>query len=321
MLIGEEVMRAMPTKRSQDTLGLLRSHKKMATAIGNQVMSKIDPPVDVVAKLRMNGTSALPIRNLDIPAITVYPQRITVENGVILHCHGGAFVSGGLLQCRALISPICAAAGARAVTFSYRLSPKYPYPAQLEDAYSIYRFLRSLGYAARKIALIGESAGGNLALSLTRKLRAEGEEMPACLALLSPWVDLAQTGESYRALEDVDATLNARELMDDAVQFAGGPERLTDPDISPVYADFSGFPPTLIHCGTNEILLSDSEKLERAMLRDGVDARLVRWAGMCHVFQAFGFEESKASNSQLGAFLNAHLAQQDDMNTKAGDGR
>lgn len=307
MLFRKGVMRTMPSKRSQETLGLLRSHKKMATAIGNQVMTKIDPPLDVVARMRMNGTYALPIRNLALPAMTVYPQKILAEDGVILHLHGGAYVSGGILQCRALISPICAAAGVRAVTFSYRLAPAYPYPAQLEDAYQVYRFLRAIGYAANKIAFIGESAGGNLALSLTRKLRSEGEEMPACLALLSPWVDLAQTGESYRALESVDATLNAQELMESAVHFAGSAQRLLDPDISPVYADFNGFPPTLIHCGTHEILLSDSERLEKAMLRDGVDVRLVRWAGMCHVFQAFGFDESRASNSQLGAFLYAHV--------------
>ncbi|MBR6185749.1 MAG: alpha/beta hydrolase [Clostridia bacterium] len=307
MLRAKEVMRAMPTKRSQDTLGMLRSHKKVATAIGNQVMTKIDPPLEVVARMRMNGTSALPIRNLPFSALTVYPKKIAVEDGVILHMHGGAYVSGGILQCRALISPICAAAGVRAVTFTYRLAPAHPYPAQLEDAYTAYRFLRAIGYEAGKIAFIGESAGGNLALSLARKLREEGEEMPACIALLSPWVDLAQTGESYRTLEKVDATLDARELMENAVQFAGSAERLKDGGISPIYADFTGFPPTLIHCGTHEILLSDSETLEKAMLRDGVDARLVRWAGMCHVFQAFGFEESKASNSQIGAFLRAHL--------------
>ena len=105
----------------------------------------------------------------------------------------------------------------------------------------------------------------------------------------------------------MDATLDAGELMESAVAFAGSRERLHDPDISPVYDTFTGYPPVLIHCGTHEILLSDSEKLEDAMQRDGVDARLVRWAGMCHVFQAFGFEESKASNRQIGQFLLDHL--------------
>ena len=228
-------------------------------------------------------------------------------DAVILHLHGGAYVSGGLLQCRRLISPICAAAGVRALTFSYRLAPQYPYPAQLEDALNAYRYLLSLGYEPKKIAFVGESAGGNLALALALYLRDAGEELPGAIALLSPWVDLKQTGESYASLADVDATLDGEELMKDAVAFAGSQDRLGDADISPVYACFDGFPPVLIHCGTQEILLSDSEMLDRALVRDGVEAQLVRWEGMCHVFQAFGFEESKAANLQIGQFLKSHL--------------
>ena len=297
----------MPTRRSQEMLGLIRSHKKLASNFSNGMLMKIDAPPQRVAKLRMNGTYAAALLDLPMPAMMVSPKGKAVKNAVLLHLHGGAYVSGGLLQCRALISPICAASGIRAVTFSYRLAPEFPYPAQLEDAYQVYQFLIQVGCAPEKIGLVGESAGGNLALALMLRLRREGKPLPGAVALLSPWVDLAQTGESYQTLKNVDATLNADELMASAISFAGTRERLTDPDISPVYADFHGFPPVLIHCGNSEILLSDSEMLERAMLRDGVSARLVRWAGMCHVFQAFGFEESKASNQQIGLFLRKHL--------------
>lgn len=297
----------MPSRRSQEMLGLIRSHKKLASNLSNGMLMKVDLPVERVAKFRVNGTSALPVNGLDMPAMRIKPRKILVDDAVLLHLHGGAYVSGGLLQCRALISPICADAGIRAVTFSYRLAPEFPYPAQLEDAYRVYQFLRSAGFQAKKIGLVGESAGGNLALALTMRLRNMGEKLPGALALLSPWVDLAQTGESYRTLKDVDATLNTEELLQSAIAFAGGEENLKKPAISPIYADFHGFPPTLIHCGTSEILLSDSEKLEEAMLHDGVDAHLVRWAGMCHVFQAFGFEESKAANRQIGQFLRTRL--------------
>ena len=297
----------MPSKYSQGMLGLIRSHKKFATGVSNDWIMKIDPPAHVVAKLRVNGTKAISVNDLQMPAMMVFPPKVTVEDAVILHLHGGAYVSGGMLQCRALISPICAFSGIRAVTFSYHLAPKYPYPAQLNDAYRAYTFLLGSGYPARKIALVGESAGGNLALELALRLRDEGKELPGAIALLSPWVDLAQTGSSYSALADLDATLDAGELMKNAIDFAGCKERLRDLDISPVYADFTGFPPVLIHCGTHEILLSDSEKLEHVMLRDKVDAKLFRWAGMCHVFQAFGFEESKAANRQIGQFIYDHL--------------
>ena len=297
----------MPSRKSQEMLELIRSHKKLASNVSNGMLMKVDAPAERVAKIRVNGTTALPVKGLEMPALRIKPKNILAEDAVLLHLHGGAYVSGGLLQCRALISPICAEAGIRAVTFTYRLAPEHPYPAQLDDACKAYRFLRDAGYPANKIGLVGESAGGNLALALCLRLREQGEELPGALALLSPWVDLAQTGESYEQLKSVDATLNAEELMESAVAFAGGRERLTSPDISPVYADFTGFPPTLIHCGTREILLSDAEKLAEAMLRDGVDAHLVRWEGMCHVFQAFGFEESKAANHQLGVFLYEKL--------------
>lgn len=293
----------MPTKRSQEMLNLIRSHKKMAGNIGRNYLMKVDPPAETVARLRVNGTTAEMVRGLPFEAIMVTPQKINREDAVILHLHGGAYVSGGMLQCRALISPICAAAGLRAMTFTYHLAPQHKYPVQLQEARGAYQYLLDQGYAPERIALVGESAGGNLALELTLKLREEGKKLPAALALLSPWTDLAQTGESYRTLKDEDATLNAEELMEAAIGFAGSKDRLKDADISPVYADFTGFPPVLIHCGTSEILLSDSEMLESAMIRDGVDVRLFRWVGMCHVFQAFGFEESKASNRQIGEFL------------------
>ena len=298
----------MPTRKSQGMLGLLRSHKKFVTTVGNDWIMRVNPPADVVAKLHMQGTTAQTVPSLHMPALMVEPHPLDNKDAVILHMHGGAYVSGGILQCRSLISPICAAAGVRALTFCYRLAPQYPYPAQLEDAYRAYRYLRDQGFAAEKIAFVGESAGGNLALALALRLRDEGEKLPCAIALLSPWLDLAQRGDSYKTLQRVDATLDGEELLQCAIRFSGGEDKLTDPRISPVYADFTGFPPVQIHCGTNEILLSDSEQLELALLRRGVKAQLLRWVGMCHVFQAFGFEESRASNRQIGMFLKKHLA-------------
>ncbi|MBR4359579.1 MAG: alpha/beta hydrolase [Clostridia bacterium] len=300
----------MPSQRSQKTLGLIRAHKRTASAIGRSWIMRLDPTAKSVARLRMVGTRAKTIDTLGMPAVMILPQHIAVDDAAILHMHGGAYVSGGILQSRAIASPICAAAQIRTLTFSYRLAPRDPYPAQLEDAYRAYCYLREQGFAPGKIAFMGESAGGNLALSLAAKLRDAGEEMPAAIALMSPWVDLAQTGDSYERLVDVDATLDAENLMESAIAFAGSPSRFMDGDISPLYADFTGFPPIQIHCGTHEILLSDSERLEEALQRDGVQAQLFRWVGMCHVFQAFGFEESRASIHQIGQFLHEHLKKQ-----------
>jgi acetyl esterase/lipase len=297
----------MPSKRSQDMLDMIQAHKKMASDFSNGWLMKVDAPAGAVARLHVRGTTGTAVAGLDMPAVMVTPDKLEIPDAVILHMHGGAYVSGGLLQCRTLISPICAATGARALTFSYRLAPQYPYPAQLEDALRAYRYLTNAGVSPRKIAFVGESAGGNLALALALCLRDAGEEMPAAIALLSPWVDLAQTGESYEALSGVDATLDKDGLLKSAVDFAGSEKGSGTREFLPSTLTLPVFPPTLIHCGTREILLSDSEMLNHAMLRDGVEAQLVRWEGMCHVFQAFGFEESKAANWQIGQFLKKHL--------------
>ena len=236
----------MPSKRSQDMLDMIQAHKKMASDFSNGWLMKVDAPAGAVARLHVRGTTGATVAGLDMPAVMVTPDKLEIPDAVILHMHGGAYVSGGLLQCRTLISPICAATGARALTFSYRLAPQYPYPAQLEDALRAYRYLTNAGVSPRKIAFVGESAGGNLALALALCLRDAGEEMPAAIALLSPWVDLAQTGESYEALSGVDATLDKDGLLKSAVDFAGSEERLRDAEISPVFASFTGFPPTLM---------------------------------------------------------------------------
>jgi acetyl esterase/lipase len=238
----------------------------------------------------------------------VYPGCLMNESTVILHMHGGAYVSGGLLQARVLASHIAAATCLNVMTFAYRLAPEYAYPAQLNDAMAVYNYLISQGYTPDNIALTGESAGGNLALALALKLKAEGRPMPACIALLSPWGDVELTGDSYRDLAGVDPTLDIVTIREAALGFVGGDRSLMkDPLVSPIHADFHGFPPVQIHAGTKELLLSDAEMLAAAMRRDDVPVTLMCWEGMCHVFQVFGFPESRLSMKSIGQFLNEHL--------------
>ena len=298
----------MRSRKSQGALGLLRAHKKAQAAVSNDLVMGLNLPADIIARIRMYHTSARPMGGLGMPALMVEPTETADETCVLLHLHGGAYTSGGLLQCRAVISPVCAEAKLPALTFSYRLAPRYRYPAQLEDALTAYDCLIAMGYAPEKIAFVGESAGGNLALALALRLKQTGRPLPAALALMSPWTDPLQTGDSYRSLKDVDPTLDEEALMRSALAFAGGSEELLkDPMISVKDADFTGFPPTQIHVGTSEILLSDAEALDRKMDGDGVDSQLIRWEGMCHVFQIFGFEESHLSYRMIGKFLREHL--------------
>ncbi len=297
----------MPTKRSQFILSAIRNNRALFDMLSDRMMH-IDAPADRVAGMPMIGTTGK-LQNVgDIPAILVSPGCLMDDRTIILHMHGGAYVSGGLLQARVLASHIAAATCLNVMTFAYRLAPDYPYPAQLNDAMAVYNYLLSQGYAPENIAFTGESAGGNLALALALKLKAQGRPMPACIALLSPWGDVELTGDSYRDLKGVDPTLDLDTIRDAALHFVGGDRYLMkDPLISPIHADFHGFPPVQIHAGTKELLLSDAERLAAAMRRDDVSVTLMCWEGMCHVFQVFGFPESRLSMKAVGQFLNEHL--------------
>ncbi len=293
----------MPSKQSQRALELMRSNRRLFQQMGNSALGLVDLPDEGVAELNVFGTKARLIGKTP-PSLLVWPRRVAADGTMLLHLHGGAYVSGNLLQCRMFFSPFCAAAKLPGVTFAYRLAPDNPYPAALEDAISVYRMVVAGGIRPEKVGLIGESAGGNLALALTQYLRDRGEPLPGALCLLSPWTDLLQTGDSYRSLSEVDATLNAPELMQSALSYAGGDaEKLRGPMLSPIHARFEGFPQTQIHVGESELLLSDAVTLYAAMKRDGAEAQLIRWAGMPHVFQMYGFRESRVSIRAAGAFL------------------
>lgn len=298
----------MPSRRSQRTMELLRTHRRFFQQASNQVLGLAKLSDEGVAELNVYGTKGSLMRDCSVPALWVYPRRVAAEDAVLLHFHGGAYVSGNLLQARMVISPISAAAKLQGVTFSYRLAPEYTFPAQLEDAMEVYRMVLRYGARPERIGFVGESAGGNLALALALRLRELGEALPGALCLLSPWTDPAQTGESYRTLRDVDVSIDPDQLIVSARQFVGGDESLfRNPLISPIYASFQGFPPTQIHAGESEVLLSDSQTLATLMRRDGVEVSFLRWVGMPHVFQVYGFEESRASIKTMGDFLQRTL--------------
>ena len=267
-----------------------------------------DAPADTVAGMPMLGTKGKSLVIGEVPAIMVSPGCLSDTETIILHMHGGAYVSGGLLQARVLASQIAAASCLNVMTFAYRLAPEHPYPAQLQDAWTVYTYLLDQGFAPENIALTGESAGGNLALALALKLKKESRPMPACLALMSPWGDVELTGKSYHELQGEDPTLDFDAIQKAAQDFtAGDAGLLRDPMVSPIHADFTGFPPVQIHVGTKELLLSDAETLADVLLRDQVQVTLMRWEGMCHVFQVFGFPESRMSMKAIGQFLRNQL--------------
>lgn len=224
------------------------------------------------------------------------------EAEAILYFHGGAYMAGSIVSTRPLAVDFAQVTGRNVLSFEYRLAPEHPFPAALEDGYAAYLYMLSLGLSAERIAFAGDSAGGGLELAVALKAREEGTPLPAAIAALSPWVDLTLNDETYTENRWTDPLLERKKLLRAAMYYAYG-RYLMDPFISPVFADFTGFPPTLIHVGTHEVLLGDSRRLAASLRRANVDVELQEWEGMWHVWHIFDVPESHAALRGIADFL------------------
>ena len=221
---------------------------------------------------------------------------------VILYCHGGGYTSGGLGFSKVLASKLTRATGMDTLAFDYRLAPEHPYPAAEEDALTAWGHLESLGIAPGDIVLAGDSAGGNLALVLCLKLREAGRGLPGALLLMSPWTDMTASGESLRGRAGIDPVLTPEYMYAVREAYAGGLDP-SDCLLSPLFADFAGFPPALIQVGTHEILYSDAERLAERMLAAGADCRLEVWENMWHDFQMYPSKTASNAIQNMAHFL------------------
>lgn len=231
-----------------------------------------------------------------------YVNRAHMKKYIILYCHGGGYSTGSSLYARILTGKLAASTSMDVLSFDYRLAPEHPYPAAIEDAMQVWNYLMLLGYGARDIILAGDSAGGNLALSLTLKLKEEGRLLPRGLVLMSPWTDLTSSGKSYISKAEIDPVLNGAYLEKMIRNYAEGQE-LTNPLISPLFGDYVGFPPTYIQVGNNEILLDDSVMLYKKLLKANVSVKLEMFKGMWHVFQMSPFKTAYEAMDKNAEFI------------------
>lgn len=223
--------------------------------------------------------------------------------GVILYLHGGAYALGSINLHREWIARLAAATKTRCLAINYRLAPEHPFPAALEDTLSTYGWLLNQGVQASKIVIAGDSAGGGLSLATLIRLRSIGEALPAGAICISPWVDLTLGGASIQQKASLDPILDAASLKKYAKYYADG-KALTDPLLSPVYADLRDLPPLLIQVGTDEILLDDATRIADAAREFGIDVTLSIWDGMFHVFQMISFlPETKQALAQIAKFV------------------
>jgi len=227
---------------------------------------------------------------------------------VLLYFHGGGYCSGSIRSHRGMVGATGRAAGVRTLALGYRLAPEHPFPAALDDALDAYRFLLTEGYPPGRIALGGDSAGGNLVLACMLRLRAEGLPLPGCGWLVSPWIDLRMTGDSLADKAAVDPLIQRDYLHSLAQAFLAGHDP-DDPLVSALHADLSGLPPMLVQVGSAETLLDDAVRVTRALGAADVEVRLEIWPHMIHAWHLWAarLAEGQAAIAAAGGFIAGRL--------------
>jgi len=232
------------------------------------------------------------------------------EESLIIYLHGGSYTAGSFNSHKDLVQRLSREAKCKIITIEYGLAPEQPFPKGLNDVIKIYNWLiNEEKYKPNKIVIVGDSAGGGLTLATLVKLRDLNIKLPAAGVCLSPWTDLAFTGESYYDKNIRDPGITLDDLMFAAKLYIGNNDP-KNPYISPVYADLKGLPPLLIHVGTVEKLLNDSTRVAESAKKAGVNVTLKVWNEMIHVFQAYAvlIREGEESIKEIGSFILNHFA-------------
>ena len=251
----------------------------------------------------------------------VFRKKKNPGDNVVLVLHGGAYVSRMMFYYRVLNKRYSKASGGGTVVhFDYRCAPEHIYPAALEDALKVWDWLLEKGVKPEHIVTVGDSAGGHLTVDLWMKLREQGRELPKASVLMSPWLDMTASGDSYVDNYKVDPVFGikgetpAREAVTALLQKSElymwlGENDRTDPYISPIFNEFDDkYPPTFVTAGGDEMLLSDSETLVKKLKQAGVEATL--WVGdrMFHAYPVYQlFPEARQALKAICAFIEKQL--------------
>ena len=243
------------------------------------------------------GTLRAAVETVQTDNVTIHiatPEAVLKSSCAYLDFHGGALVVGGGEACRAQAQMQADQHGAVCYGVDYRMPPEHPYPAALDDALAAYRYVLER-HSPSRIIVGGRSAGGNLAAAMLLRGRDEGLPMPAGMILLSPEVDLTESGDSFEVNQMVDVVLPGS-LMRNNRLYAGSAD-LSHPYLSPLFGDLTGFPPTFLQSGTRDLFLSNAVRMHRALRRADVKAEL-------HIFEAMphgGFQGNTPEDRELAS--------------------
>jgi monoterpene epsilon-lactone hydrolase len=277
------------------------------------------------------GPRTVPGRSIPVPA-TVSPELgVTIEptviggvkafilsprvipavnqNRLLIHVHGGGYVFFPGESGTGEAALMAAFGGFKVISLDYRMPPDFPYPAAMDDAMAVWKAALTMA-DPRRMAIFGSSTGGGMTLAMILRAKQEGLPLPAAIAPGAPWSDLTETGDTYKTNEWLDNVLvSYNGFLSSAAQLYANGHDLKDPQLSPIYGDFTGFPPAILTSGTRDLFLSLTVLTHRKLRRAGVEAELQVFEGMSHAQYLFdpSAPETKEAFSEIARFFDKHL--------------
>ena len=232
------------------------------------------------------------------------------RNQLIINVHGGGYVYGPGESGTAEAALMAAYGGYKVIEFDYRMPPDAPYPAAMDDAMAVYRAALKMA-PPNRIGIVGTSTGGGMTLALILRAKAEHLPLPAAIAPGTPWADLTEVGDSYKTNEWIDNVLVSYSgYLTHAAQLYANGHDMKDPQLSPIYGDLHGFPPTILTTGTRDLFLSNTVRTHRKLREAGVEAQLEVFEGLSHAQYLFDPTaiDTKEAFGEITAFFDRHLA-------------
>jgi acetyl esterase/lipase len=279
------------------------------TLLQQGVATKIPIPFEEAALQLDVAVERDLVAGVPVHWLTPKKERNSPGKALFVYIHGGAYVFMGGDDGAREAAIITAASGIDTISIDYRMPPEHPHPAAVDDVQRVYAELLKR-YPAKAIVMGGTSAGGGLTLAAVHRLKAAGLPLPAALYLGTPWADLTKSGDTLYTLEGIDRQLGTYDgILGAAAMLYAGDTPLTDPLLSPIYGEFSDFPPSYLVSGTRDLFLSDTARVAQKMRAAGVEVQLNVFEGLSHAeyAQVDDSPEHRQVYQGLTMFMTKHL--------------
>jgi len=256
------------------------------------------------------GVSIQPAVLGGVKAFILQPKELPAANSnrLLVHVHGGGYVYNPGEAGTQEATLMAAYGGFKVISFDYRMPPDYPYPAAMDDAIAVWKAAQQM-QKPENMAIFGTSTGGGMTLAMILRAKQEGLQLPAAIAPGTPWSDLTETGDTYKTNEWLDNILVSYDgYLTRAAQLYANGHDLKDPQLSPIYGDFHGFPPTILTSGTRDLFLSNTVRTRRKLRQAGVEAVLEVFEGVSHAqYLVPEAPETKEAFTEITRFFDTHL--------------